>query len=147
MVGFLLSLAMIFYGWGSFPVGFLADVTSKKRLITLSMLLCGGSAIVVSLSSNLWLTAVGMILLWIGASLYHPCGYSHMALCSEELGDTWGSRGSGGSRYGRSLHNKRILRSGSRLAEHLSHLGDLLSPDGVYRLVDDHRRRTHIGSQ
>jgi MFS family permease len=97
MLGLLSSLVVLFYGWGSLPVGFVADIVSKKTLMTLSMLLCGGSAILVSLSYSLPLTAVGMILLGVGASLYHPCGYSHMALCSPELrGRYMGIQGLGG---------------------------------------------------
>jgi MFS family permease len=43
------------------------------------------------------LTAAGMILLGIGASLYHPTGYSHMALLSVEMrGRYMGIQGLGG---------------------------------------------------
>jgi MFS family permease len=96
-LGLLASLVFLFYGWGSFPVGFLADRVSKKMLITASMGLCGGAAVLVSLSNSLPLTALALVLLGIGASLYHPPGYASMALLSVELrGRYMGIQGLGG---------------------------------------------------
>ena len=96
-LGYLASLVTLFYGWGSLPVGFLADVISRKRLIMLSMIVCGIASIIVGLSGNLWLTGAGMILIGIGASLYHPPGYAHMALLSNEMrGRYLGIQGIGG---------------------------------------------------
>jgi MFS family permease len=97
LLAYLASLANALYGWGSFPVGFLADVISRKRLIILSMVMCGLSSILVGLSGNVYLTGAGMILLGIGASLYHPPGYGHMALLSVEMrGRFMGIQGLGG---------------------------------------------------
>jgi MFS family permease len=97
LLAYLASIANALYGWGSFPVGFLADIVSRKRLIMLSMIVCGLSSIIVGFSGNIWLTGVGMILLGIGASLYHPPGYSHMALLSVEMrGRFMGIQGLGG---------------------------------------------------
>jgi len=96
-LGYLASLVTLFYGWGSLPVGFLADVISRKKLIMLSMIVCGIASIIVGLSGNLWLTGAGMILIGIGASLYHPPGYAHMALLSNEMrGRYLGIQGIGG---------------------------------------------------
>jgi sugar phosphate permease len=96
-LGYLASLVTLFYGWGSFPVGFLADVISRKRLIMLSMIVCGIASMIVGLSGNIWLTGAGMILIGVGASLYHPPGYAHMALLSVEMrGRFMGIQGIGG---------------------------------------------------
>ena len=96
-IGLLATLVTFFYGWGSLPVGFIADRVSRKTLITASMLLCGLSAILISLSYTIAMTALGFILLGIGASLYHPSGYAHMALLSVELrGRYMGIQGLGG---------------------------------------------------
>ncbi|MCX6649069.1 MAG: MFS transporter [Candidatus Bathyarchaeota archaeon] len=96
-LGYLASLVTLFYGWGSFPVGFLADVISRKKLIMLSMIICGIATAIVGLSGNIWLTAAGMILVGLGASLYHPPGYAHMALLSSEMrGRFMGIQGIGG---------------------------------------------------
>ncbi len=83
-VGLLASLVTLFYGWFSFPVGFIADRFSKKMLITASMILCGGSSILIGISPNIPIAAIGLITLGIGASLYHPCGYAHMSLLSDD---------------------------------------------------------------
>lgn len=96
-LGLLTSLVFLFYGWGSLPVGFLADRVSKKLLISASMALCGVSAVLVSLSHSLPITALALILLGIGASLFHPPGYASMALLSREMrGRYMGIQGLGG---------------------------------------------------
>ena len=97
MIGLLVSLVFLFYGWGSLPVGFLSDRYSRKALIVASMALCGLSTIVVSVSASLVLTMMALILLGVGASLYHPPGYAHMSLLSLELrGRYMGLQGLGG---------------------------------------------------
>lgn len=97
MIGFLVSLVFLFYGWGSLPVGFLSDRYSRKALIVASMALCGASTIIVSVSASLVLTMIALILLGIGASLYHPPGYAHMSLLSLEMrGRYMGLQGLGG---------------------------------------------------
>jgi len=96
-VGMLASLVSLFYGWFSLPVGFIADKYSRRLLIAASMVLCGGASIIVGLSPNVPMAAIGMIILGIGASLYHPCGYAHMALVSDEMrGRYMGYQGLGG---------------------------------------------------
>ncbi len=96
-LGYLATLVFLFYGWGSLPVGFMADRFSKKIIIAASMALCGLAAIIVSLSHSLPLTALGLILLGVGASLYHPPGYAYMSLISEEMrGRYMGFMGLGG---------------------------------------------------
>ena len=96
-IGILASLVALFYGWFSLPVGFLADRFSKKSLITLSMFLLGIAAIIVGVSPSIEVAAVGLILLGIGASLYHPCGYAHMSLLSDDMrGRYMGIQGMGG---------------------------------------------------
>ena len=96
-VGMLASLVSLFYGWFSLPVGFIADKYSRRLLIAASMVLCGGASIIVGLSPNVPVAAFGMIILGIGASLYHPCGYAHMALVSDEMrGRYMGYQGLGG---------------------------------------------------
>jgi len=97
LLAYIASLGNALYGWGSFPVGFLADVLSRKRLIMLSMIVCGLSSILVGFSGNVYLTGAGIILIGIGASLYHPPGYAHMSLLSVEMrGRFMGIQGLGG---------------------------------------------------
>lgn len=83
-IGLLITLVTGFYGWISLPVGFLADRYSKKTLITLSMVLCGSASILFGLAPNITVAAVALVILGVGASLYHPCGYAHMSLVSDE---------------------------------------------------------------
>ena len=97
IIGYLASLVLLFYGFGSLPVGFIADLLSKRKLIMLSMFLCGGGSIIVGLSPSIPIAAFGLIILGIGASLYHPCGYAHMSLVSDDMrGRYMGFQGLGG---------------------------------------------------
>lgn len=96
-VGLLVSLVTLFYGWFSLPVGFMADRYSKKNIIIICMALTGTASIIIGLSPNIAVAAIGLVLLGIGASLYHPCGYAHMSLVSEESrGRYMGIQGLGG---------------------------------------------------
>jgi MFS family permease len=97
VIGYLASLVLLFYGFGSLPVGFVADLLSKRKLIMLSMFMCGGGSIIVGLSPSIPVAAFGLIILGIGASLYHPCGYAHMSLVSDDMrGRYMGFQGLGG---------------------------------------------------
>jgi MFS family permease len=96
-IGLLASLVSLFYGWLSLPVGFIADRYSKKTLIIISMIICGGASIIIGVSPNIPTAAIGLIILGIGASLYHPCGYAHMSLVSDDTrGRYMGIQGLGG---------------------------------------------------
>ena len=98
ILGLLASIVYLVYGWGSFPVGILADRFSKKKLIILSMMLCGLSSILISLSQGFISAAVSFMLLGVGTSLYHPVGYSLISLLSEERrGRYMGIQGLGGN--------------------------------------------------
>lgn len=97
LLGALISLVFLFYGWGSLPVGLMADRSQKKLMIALSMLLCGVSSIFIGLAHSLPLLGASLILLGLGASLYHPPGYAAMALYTSEMrGRYMGIQGLGG---------------------------------------------------
>jgi len=84
-IGLIVSLVFFFYGWGSLPAGFLADRYPKKVLIVTSMAVCGASAIIVGLSESMMPIAGSLVILGMGASLYHPAGYASMSLSSVEM--------------------------------------------------------------
>ncbi len=97
LLGALISLVFLFYGWGSLPIGWIADRSPKRLMIALSMLLCGVSSIFIGLAHSLPLLGASLILLGLGASLYHPPGYAAMALYTSEMrGRYMGIQGLGG---------------------------------------------------
>ncbi len=99
-IGLLTSFVFFFYGWGSIPVGFLSDRYSKRLLIVASMAICGVSAVMVSQSRSFLLTAIFLMMMGVGASLYHPPGYASMALLSLEMrGRYMGIQGMASSRF------------------------------------------------
>ena len=97
-LGMLSSIVFMVYGWGSFPVGIFADRFSKKKMIVLSMSICGIGSILISLSQGLLLITVSFVILGIGASLYHPVGYSLISLLPrKQKGRYMGIQGLGGN--------------------------------------------------
>jgi len=97
ILGLLISLVFLFYGWGSLPVGIMADRSQKRLMIAASMLLCGSSSLLIAVAHSLPLLGAGLILLGLGASLYHPPGYAAIALYTTETrGRYMGIQGLGG---------------------------------------------------
>ena len=97
ILGILISLVFLFYGWGSLPVGIMADRSQKRLMIAASMLLCGSSSLLIAIANSLPLLGAGLILLGLGASLYHPPGYAAIALYTTETrGRYMGIQGLGG---------------------------------------------------
>ena len=97
ILGLLISLVFLFYGWGSLPVGIMADRSQKRLMIAASMLLCGSSSLLIAIANSLPLLGAGLILLGLGASLYHPPGYAAIALYTTETrGRYMGIQGLGG---------------------------------------------------
>lgn len=97
ILGMLISLVFLFYGWGSLPVGIMADRSQKRLMIAASMLLCGSSSLLIAIANSLPLLGAGLILLGLGASLYHPPGYAAIALYTTETrGRYMGIQGLGG---------------------------------------------------
>ncbi len=98
IIGLLISIVYLVYGWGSLPIGILADRYSKKQFIVSSMILCGLSSFIVGLSKGLIPISISLFLLGIGTSLYHPAGFSLISLISERLrGRFMGVHGLGGN--------------------------------------------------
>jgi MFS family permease len=98
IIGLLISIVYLVYGWGSLPIGILADRYSKKQLVISSMILCGLSSFIVGLAEGLISIAISLFLLGIGTSLYHPAGFSLISLISERMrGRYMGVHGLGGN--------------------------------------------------
>ena len=98
LLGLLVAIIFLIYGWGSFPVGIAADRYSKKKIIVLSMVLCGVSSVLIAVSEGLPLLIFAFSLLGIGTSLYHPAGYASVSLLSTTaMGRYRGVHGVGGN--------------------------------------------------
>jgi len=98
VIGLLISIVYLVYGWGSLPIGILADRYSKKQLVISSMILCGLSSFIVGVSEGLIPIGISLFLLGIGTSLYHPAGFSLVSLISERMrGRFMGVHGLGGN--------------------------------------------------
>ena len=65
------------------PSGFLADRFNTKHLLFASMLIEGGSALLVSQTNNFWMLVLGVSFLKISSPLYHISGLSHVSRIAE----------------------------------------------------------------
>jgi len=89
ILGLMVSIVFFIYGWGSLPVGVIADHWFRKKAIILSMLLCGVASFFVALVCNLFLIMIALMILGIGTALYHPVGFSYIAFAAEKNRGRW----------------------------------------------------------
>ncbi|HEX5509201.1 MAG TPA: MFS transporter [Pseudolabrys sp.] len=84
----LSSTAFIAFGVFSLPAGWLADRWSRRNMMTAFYLGCGFSLIAIGLAPNLLALSVGMFLLGMFASIYHPVGMAMLIEASQARGRT-----------------------------------------------------------
>ena len=68
------TAAFVAFGLGTLPVGWLGDRWSRTRLMTIFFVGLGGSAILIGLASGPVSLVIGLALLGLFASIYHPVG-------------------------------------------------------------------------
>ncbi|MGQ4915858.1 MAG: MFS transporter [Candidatus Asgardarchaeia archaeon] len=69
----LIPLAMVFL---QFPLGYISDVKGKKNLLSFGIFLVGFGTIISGLSKTYLELLFAQLIIGIGASFYHPLGYS-----------------------------------------------------------------------
>lgn len=89
ILGLMMSVVFSIYGWGSFPAGVIADRWSKKKLVVLSMLLCGIASLFVALAHSLFFIIASLTILGIGTAFYHPAGFSYIATFTDRTLGRW----------------------------------------------------------
>lgn len=84
----LSSTAFVAFGVFSLPAGWLADRWSRRNMMTAFYLGCGLALITIGLAPNLLTLSVGMFLLGMFASIYHPVGMAMLIEASQARGRT-----------------------------------------------------------
>jgi MFS family permease len=95
--GLLANLAFLGFGLGALPAGLLVDRIGARKTLRLCI---GGLAlgsVMVALSTDLWLLAVGVGLMGLAAGLYHPSGLTLVSANLRRDGRGMGYHGIAGS--------------------------------------------------
>lgn len=98
--GELLSLSLggfVLFGVGALPAGWLADRWSTTGMLGVLLFGMGGSALLTGLAPSLVWVAVGLSLIGLFASIYHPVGLAMIVRHSERRGRALGINGVAGS--------------------------------------------------
>jgi MFS family permease len=75
-IGLIASVPSLLFGFNAIPAGFLSDRIGSRNIAALSIFLCGIAAILIGVSWNIIALALFLVILGVGAGLYHPSGIS-----------------------------------------------------------------------
>jgi MFS family permease len=87
------TAAFVTFGLGTLPVGWLGDRWSRTRLMTIFFVGLGGSAILIGLASGPVSLVIGLALLGLFASIYHPVGTALVVQSADRSGRALGING------------------------------------------------------
>ena len=97
LLGMVVALGYAPFGLGALPGGILADMYGTKRLVLLCLAGMSLSFLVLSLATNIYVIAVGLVLWGMAASIYHPSGLSLISTGVEERGTVFAWHGIAGN--------------------------------------------------
>jgi len=99
----LSSFGLILYGVAALPAGWLGDRWSQIGMLVVFFFGTGAGAIVVGLADDVYELFIGLTLIGLFASIYHPVGIAWLVASAKKRGMTLGINGvfgSGGSALG-----------------------------------------------
>ena len=73
-LGFVVSISALFFGLGAIPAGWMDRYFGKKKLLIIYQIGSSISAIFIAFSSNFFSLVLGLTLLGLFCSIYHPTG-------------------------------------------------------------------------
>jgi len=83
-IGLVASVLGFLFGLNAIPAGFLSDRIGSRKIASLSILLCGAAALLVSIAWNKTIFALFFVIMGVGAGLYHPSGISLVSKAFEK---------------------------------------------------------------
>ena len=86
----LSSIGLILFGVGSLPAGWIGDRWSQVGMIVIFFLGAGASAIVIGTSKSVPALFIGLSLVGLFASIYHPVGIAWLVACARKQGMSLG---------------------------------------------------------
>lgn len=97
-IGFVGAVLFFLNGLNAIPSGFLSDRIGSKKVVVLSMFLCGLSAVGISFAPNKVFFITFIFFMGIGIGLYHPAGISLVSkLFEKDRSKAMGFHGIGGN--------------------------------------------------
>jgi MFS family permease len=97
LVGLSVTIGLSLFGIGSLPAGVLADRRGSKPLIVACLVGMGASFLLLSVSPNLVVLTLALVLWGVAASVYHPAGLSLITKGVEERGNAFAYHGTAGN--------------------------------------------------
>jgi predicted MFS family arabinose efflux permease len=94
---FYATLSAVLFGVGALPAGWLGDRYGEKRLLVAFFFLTAIGAVVLGLAGGLVSLAVGMVLIGLGTSIFHPVGNALISKGMRHPGKAMGMNGLWGS--------------------------------------------------
>ena len=86
----LASLGLVLFGVGALPAGWLGDRWSQVGMMVIFFLGLGAGSLVIGLSPGTGALFLGLTLLGLFASIYHPVGIAWLVACARKRGMTLG---------------------------------------------------------
>jgi MFS family permease len=93
----LALLGYILLGAGALPVGLWADAWDPKRILLIYFVAMAGAGLAVTLAPDIPFLFVGLTLLGLAASIYHPTGLAMISMGVRQRGRALGINGVAGS--------------------------------------------------
>jgi len=97
-IGLIAAVSGFLYGAGSLAGGSLSDRLGEVKTITLSLVFAGFSTLIFLIAYNLLVFSVALLLIGVGASLYHPTANSAISkVFKTKMPEAMGLHGTGGN--------------------------------------------------
>jgi MFS family permease len=92
-IGWAVTIMGLFFGFGSLPGGVLSDRFGSRRLLLVFLLGSSGALYLVSVARSFAVFSLGLALVGVAASVYHPSGLALISTAVRERGKALGIHG------------------------------------------------------
>lgn len=96
-IGFFYGLCNVFFGLGAVPSGWLSDRWGEKCLLVVFFGGCAAGGILIGLAESVGMLSLGVIVLGLATSIYHPVGNALISKGVSARGRAMGVNGIAGS--------------------------------------------------
>lgn len=97
VLGVIVGAGYAAIGIGAVPSGVLADIYGSDRILVAALVGMGAGFLLVSVSTNVVVLAIALVLWGTAASVYHPAGLSLLSRATTERGTAFAYHGAAGN--------------------------------------------------